>query len=25
VVFSDGKITKDWTLSEIRERVAKNF
>jgi nicotinamide phosphoribosyltransferase len=24
-VFSDGKITKDWTLSEIRERVAKNF
>jgi len=24
-VFCDGKITKDWTLSEIRERVAKNF
>jgi nicotinamide phosphoribosyltransferase len=24
-VFSNGKITKDWTLAEIRERVAKNF
>jgi nicotinamide phosphoribosyltransferase len=24
-VFSDGKLMKDWTLAEIRERVAKNF
>jgi len=24
-VFCDGKITKDWTLAEVRERVAKNF
>ncbi len=24
-VFADGKITKEWTLSEIRERVAINF
>jgi nicotinamide phosphoribosyltransferase len=24
-VFSDGKITKDWTLAEIRAKVAKNF
>lgn len=25
VVFADGKITKEWSLSEIRERVAANF
>jgi nicotinamide phosphoribosyltransferase len=24
-VFSDGKITKDWTLAEVRANVAKNF
>jgi len=24
-VFCDGKITKDWTLAEIRANVAKNF
>lgn len=24
-VFADGKITKEWSLSEIRERVAANF
>ena len=24
-VFSNGKITKDWTLAQIRERVSKNF
>jgi hypothetical protein len=24
-VFSNGKLMKDWTLAEIRERVAKNF
>ena len=24
-VFADGKITKEWSLSEIRERVATNF
>ncbi len=24
-VFADGKITKEWSLSEIRERVAVNF
>jgi len=24
-VFSDGKLMKDWTLAEIRERVANNF
>jgi nicotinamide phosphoribosyltransferase len=24
-VFADGKITKEWSLSEIRERVAINF
>jgi nicotinamide phosphoribosyltransferase len=24
-VFKDGVLTKDWTLSEIRERVARNF
>jgi nicotinamide phosphoribosyltransferase len=24
-VFKDGVLTKDWTLAEIRERVAKNF
>jgi nicotinamide phosphoribosyltransferase len=23
--FSNGKLMKDWTLAEIRERVAKNF
>jgi len=24
-VFSNGKITKDWTLAEVRANVAKNF
>lgn len=24
-VFADGKITKDWTLAEIRAKVAENF
>lgn len=24
-VFKNGQLLKDWTLSEIRERVAKNF
>ena len=24
-VFCNGKLTKDWTLAEIRERVAKHF
>lgn len=24
-VFKDGKITKEWTLAEIRARVAENF
>jgi nicotinamide phosphoribosyltransferase len=24
-VFSNGVVTKDWTLAEIREQVAKNF
>jgi nicotinamide phosphoribosyltransferase len=24
-VFSDGNLMKDWTLAEIRERVAKNY
>ena len=24
-VFSNGKITKDWTLAQIHANIAKNF